>query len=299
MPIKKYAGIDIGSNATRLIINDLLPAENNKFVLEKRVYIRLPLRIGYDVFTSGKIKEEMRHQFRYAMTIFKDILNYNGVTRFRACATSAVRNAENKSEVVDYIYNETGIEIEIISGFEEAELLYMINREKLPDKNYYISAEMGGGSLQLAVFNYDELIWAHAYKTGTLRFLTGTVLQSEIDALEQKIIDLKAMYPDAKLMGSGGNINKISKIMQNIFVPYKDMKRLYKEMSGLSYNDRIRKYILREDRADVIIPAMALYLRLMKLTDSGTIYIPKTGLADGIIRDLYLQDYDIAELNFR
>jgi exopolyphosphatase/guanosine-5'-triphosphate,3'-diphosphate pyrophosphatase len=299
MPIKKYAGIDIGSNATRLIINDLLPAENDKFVLEKRVYIRLPLRIGYDVFTSGKIKKEMRHQFLYAMKIFKDILNYNGVTCFRACATAAMRNADNQAEILNYIRLETDINIEVIDGFEEAELLYLINREKLGDKKYFISADMGGGSLQLAVFNYDQLIWAHAFKTGTLRFLTGTVLQYEIDALEQKILELKQEYPDAVLMGSGGNINKISKIIQSMYAPYKEMKSLHKELKNMSFIDRIKKYTLREDRADVIVPALALYLRLMKLTGSETIYVPKTGLADGIIRELFLRDYDIAELNFK
>ncbi len=299
MPIRKYAGIDIGSNATRLIINDLLPSEKDKFVLEKRVYIRLPLRIGYDVFTSGKIKKDMKRQFLYAMNIFKDILNYNGVNVYRACATSALRNADNQAEIIHFIKEETGITIEVIDGYEEAELLYLTNREKLRKKKYYISAEMGGGSLQLAIFNYEKLIWAHAYKTGTLRFLTGTVKQTEIEALEQKILELKTRYPDAELVGSGGNINKISKIIQRMYVPYKDMKILYKDLSNLSYIERIKKYTLREDRADVIVPALALYLRLMKLTESDTIHVPKTGLADGIIRELFLRDYDINKLDFK
>ncbi len=294
--LERYAGIDIGSNAVRLIIKDLLPAENNKFTLKKRVYIRLPLRLGLDVFSVGKIMKEKQDEFLKAMQIFKDVTDYYRVNEYRACATSAMRNAKNNKIITDQIKEKTDINIEIIDGHEEAELLYLTNREKLEKGQYYISADLGGGSLQIGLFKYTELIWAHAYKTGTLRFITKTVEQKEIISLEKKLENLKKEYPDAKLTGSGGNINKISKLINKNILTYQDLENLYKNLIELSYSERIKKYAFREDRADVILPALKIYMRLMKATGKNTIFVPKTGLADGIIHDLFLKDYEINKL---
>lgn len=298
MQIKRYAGIDIGSNAARLIIKDLHPTENNKYLLKKRVFIRLPLRIGNDVFSKGKICDEKIQEFINAVKIFKDLLKYNDVSVYRACATSALRNAENQKDIVEIIKNETGISIDVIDGFEEAELLFLTNREKLKKGKFYMSADLGGGSLQLALFRYKKLIRAYTYKTGTLRFVTKTIKQSEIDALEKKVIKLKKEYPEAELMGSGGNINKISKMIGKKNVTFDDMKNLYNKLNKISYIDRIKKYSLREDRADVIMPALKLYMRIMKVSGSDRIFVPKTGLADGIIRSLFLEDYGLKKLEF-
>jgi len=289
--IKKYAGIDIGSNAARLIIKDLLPAQNNSHILKNRVYIRLPLRLGIDVFTKGKIGNEKKEEFVKAMLIFKDIIDYNKVETFRVCATSAMRNAQNKNEIIKKIKEKTNLEIEIINGHEEARLLYLTNREKLEKGQYYISADLGGGSLQVGLFKYTELIQAHAYKTGTLRFITKTVDPKELTALENKLEELKKQYPDAKLTGSGGNINKISKLIGKNILSYNDLKLLYSELINLSYEDRIKKYAFREDRADVILPALKIYMRLLEKTEKNTIFVPKTGLADGITRQLYEKDF--------
>jgi exopolyphosphatase/guanosine-5'-triphosphate,3'-diphosphate pyrophosphatase len=155
---------------------------------------------------------------------------------------------------------------------------------------------LGGGSLQLALFRYRELVWANAFKAGTLRFITKTIKQNEIDALEAKVIELKSNYPDAEIMGSGGNINKISKIIGKQKVTYDDMKYLFERLNSVSYYDRIKKYGLREDRADVIIPALRLYMRILKLSGNNHILVPKTGLADGIIQSLFLRDYGINQL---
>ena len=298
MFIKRYAGIDIGSNAARLIIKDLHPTEKNKYLLKKRVFIRLPLRIGNDVFSKGKICDKKIQEFIKVMKIFKDLLEYNDVSVYRTCATSALRNAENQKDVVEIIKNETGMSIDVIDGFEEAELLFLTNREKLKKGKFYMSADLGGGSLQLSLFRYKKLIQAYTYKTGTLRFITKTIKQSEIDALEKKVIKLKKKYPEAELMGSGGNINKISKMIgkQNVF--FDDMKKLYNKLNEISYIDRIKKYSLREDRADVIMPALKLYMRIMKVSGSDRIFVPKTGLADGIIRSLFLEDYGLKKLEF-
>ncbi len=291
MEKKKFAGIDIGSNAARLIIKDLLPSENNKMILKNRVYIRLPLRLGIDVFLTGKIAKENKLKFVKAMQIFKDILDYNQIKTYRVCATSAVRNAENRKKIIKRIKQKTGLKIEIIDGFEEARLLYLTNREKLEKGKYYISADLGGGSLQIGLFRYTELIWAHAYKTGTLRFITKTVDKNEIISLENKIHELNNKYPDARLTGSGGNINKISKIIGKSILNLKDLKKLYTELINLSYEDRIKKYAFREDRADVILPALKIYIRLLEAAEKETIFVPKTGLADGIIRQLYENNF--------
>lgn len=284
---KKFAGIDIGSNAARLIIKDLLPAENGKMILKSRVYIRLPVRLGIDVFLRGEIGKENQKRFVKAMQIFKEIIDYNQIKTYRICATSAMRNAGNKKKILKLIKNKTGLKVEIIDGFEEAKLLYLTNREKLKKNKYYISADLGGGSLQIALFKYTELIWAHAYKTGTLRFITKTIDNNEIIALENKIEELKNKYPDAQLSGSGGNINKISKIIGKKLISYTDLEKLYNELISLSYDERMMKYAFREDRADVILPALKIYMRFLKAAEKDTIFVPKTGLADGIIRQLY------------
>ena len=288
MQIKRYAGIDIGSNAGRLIIKDLHPTDNNKYLLKKRVFIRLPLRMGNDVFSYGKICDEKVSEFINAMKIFKDLLEYYDVAVYRTCATSAMRNAENQKDIVEIIRNETGIFVDVIDGFEEAELLFLTNRENLKKGKFYISADLGGGSLQLALFRYNKLIWAHAFKTGTLRFLTKTINQSEVKALEDKVIELKKNYPEAELMGSGGNINKISKMIGKRNVTFDDMKILYDQLNEISYIDRIKTFSLRDDRADVILPALRLYMRILTLSECEHIIVPKTGLADGIIRSFLI-----------
>jgi len=299
MPIKKYAGIDIGSNAARLIIKDLLPSEGTEYVLKSRVYIRLPIRLGTDVFLKGKILKKKKEEFLKAMQIFKDIIDYNNVDKYRICATSAVRNAKNKDAVIQSVKKKIGLKIQIIDGHEEARLLYLTNREKLEKEQYYISADLGGGSLQIGLFKYTELIWAHAYKAGTLRFVTKTVDPKEIISLEKKLNELKTDYPDAKLTGSGGNINKISKLVGKSILNYEDLQKLYSEIIRLSYEDRIKKYAFREDRADVILPALKIYMRLLKATEKNSIFVPKTGLADGIIYSLFLKDYKLNKLKHK
>ncbi len=296
MQINRYAGIDIGSNAARLIIKDLHPTETNQFILKKRVYIRMPLRLGNDVFTSGRISKEKFSDLIKVIDIFKDIMQYNQVIQYRACATSALRNALNQDEVVNHVKLVTGIGIQVIDGFEEAELLYLTNRENLNKGKYYLSADLGGGSLQLALMNSKELIWAHAFKTGTLRYLTQTVDANEIRALNDKLDEIKSLYPNILLLGSGGNINKISKLLLRKRLRYRDLEHLHTNISTLSYSKLIKKYSFREDRADVIIPALEIYMNVLKRSGSAYIFVPKTGLADGIIRSIFLQEHGIKKL---
>jgi len=292
MNLKRYAGIDIGSNAVRLIIKDVLPGNGyGNAMLNKRVYVRLPLRLGGDVFLYNEIKKKKETEFLDAMKIYKNLLDFYNVKIFRACATSAVRSAENGKEIVEIIRNKTGINIEVISGKEEAMLIFETNKYNLPDNKIYLSADLGGGSLQLTLFKNDKLIRTHSYMIGTVRMLKGKVKRKEIDKFNSELKEIKTEYKNINLLGTGGNINQISKLFKNNTVFYTELKKLYNNLCNLSVEERMRKFTFRIDRADVIIPALEIYLKLLEITESNEIFIPKTGLADGIIRQLYENDF--------
>ncbi len=300
MDLKRYAGIDIGSNAVRLIIKDVLPGDSyGNAVLNKRVYVRLPLRLGGDVFLHNKIKAKKEKGFINAINIYKNLLDFYDVTKVRACATSAVRNASNKVEIIEKIKNKTGITIDVISGEEEAKLIFETNKYNLPDDDTYLSADLGGGSLQLTLFKNDELIWTHSYNIGTVRMLNGKVKQSELQKFESELREIKRNYTNIRILGTGGNINQISKLFKSKTVLYSGLKKLNDDLNILSLEERMRKFTFRADRADVIIPALKIYLLLLKITESDKIYIPKTGLADGIIRQLYENDFGKKSVIFK
>lgn len=290
--IKRYAGIDIGSNATRLIIKDVLPGESyDKTLLKKSLYVRLPVRLGADVFEFGKIRKKKEKDFINAIKVYENLLDFYDVSNIRACATSAVRSAANGDEIIKKIKDKTGIHIEIIDIREEAELIFETNKYHLPEESTFLSADLGGGSLQLTLFKSNKLFWSDSYKTGTLRMLKNKVKDKEIKRFEKDLEELSKKYNKIKLLGTGGNINTISKIYRNKTVSLTFMKHLYKELKPLSINERMIKYFFRADRADVIIPALKIYIDILNITQKENIYVPKTGLADGIIRQLYEDDF--------
>ncbi len=295
--LKRYGGIDIGSNAVRLIIKDVLPGENyNDAVLNKRVYVRLPLRLGGDVFLYNKVKKEKEKEFIKAMKIYSNLLDFYKVEKYRACATSALRGAKNGLKIVEKIKKKTGINIDIINGKEEAELIFETNKYMLPNSKTYLSADLGGGSLQLTIFKNNKLLWTYSYKIGTVRMLNNKVKKKEIEKFETKLIEIKKMHEDIFILGTGGNINQVSKLYKSKNVFYSDLETLYKELKNLTVEERMKKYTFKVDRADVIIPALKIYLQILETTKNKNILIPKTGLADGIIRQLYENDF--RKLNF-
>ncbi len=295
--LKRYGGIDIGSNAVRLIIKDVLPGENyNDAVLNKRVYVRLPLRLGGDVFLYNKVKKEKEKEFIKAMKIYSNLLDFYKVEKYRACATSALRGAENGLKIVEKIKKKTGINIDIINGKEEAELIFETNKYMLPNSKTYLSADLGGGSLQLTIFKNNKLLWTYSYKIGTVRMLNNKVKKKEIEKFETKLIEIKKMHEDIFILGTGGNINQVSKLYKSKNVFSSDLETLYKELKNLTVEERMKKYTFKVDRADVIIPALKIYLQILETTKNKNILIPKTGLADGIIRQLYENDF--RKLNF-
>lgn len=290
MITKKFAGIDIGSNAIRLIINDVVPGENyGDSILKKIVYLRLPMRLGGDVFQFGKISDIKIKEFLAGLKIYKDILEYYKIEEdhYRACATSATRSASNGMDVIKLVKKKLGLKIDIIDGVEESELLFKTNIYNLPEGNIFLSADLGGGSLQITLFKNDTLVWTHSYKIGTVRILSKTTKQSEFDDFENKMKEIATKYDDLRLIGSGGNINKISKVIGNKHLKFNEIKALYDDLEPLTINQRIKKYRFRQDRADVIVQASEIYIKLMELLNINTIYVPKIGLADGIIRELY------------
>lgn len=292
MQYKRYAGIDIGSNAIRLIIKDVLPAESYaNAVMNKRVYVRLPLRLGGDVFMYSKIKKTKQNDFIKAIKIYKQLLDFYEVKHYRACATSAVRSADNGLKIIHKIKKKTGINIEVISGEEEASLIFETNRYNLPDKRTYLSADLGGGSLQLTIFKDDQLIWTHSYKIGTVRMLSNKVTKKEISKFERKLKEIELKNPDLQILGTGGNINALSKLYGKKLVTLQGLQDIFNKLNVLSIEERMQKFKFKDDRADVIIPALNIYLKILEITKQNEIYVPKTGLADGIIRQLYENDF--------
>ncbi len=290
MDTRKFAGIDIGSNAIRLIIKNVVPGESYKdAILNKLVYLRLPMRLGGDVFQYGKITDAKKQEFLKGLKIYKDLLDYYKIDNdlYRACATSATRSASNGKEVIDTAFAKLGLKIDIIDGIEESELLFRTNIYNLPEGNKFLSADLGGGSLQITIFEDKKLVWTHSYKIGTVRILNNTVDPDEYTNFENEMKKIKHDYNNIKLIGSGGNINKISKVVGEKNLELDDISNLYEKLNKMSIEERIKKYSFRKDRADVIVPAAHIYLKLLKILDQNKIYVPKIGLADGIIRELY------------
>ncbi|MEA3450690.1 MAG: hypothetical protein U9Q83_02160 [Bacteroidota bacterium] len=290
-----FAGIDIGSNAIRLLIKNAVPGESyNDAVLNKLVYLRLPMRLGGDVFVNGKITEQKAQEFYSGLKIYKSLLDYYKIkdSHFRACATSATRSATNGKQVIEKIEKELGIKIDIIDGLEESQLLFKTNIYNLPDGDTFLSADLGGGSFQITIFKDKKIVWTYSFDIGTVRILNDSVDASEYIAFEDKMKEISAKYNDLILIGSGGNINKISKVVGNKTIEKENLVLLYEEMKNLSLDERIKKYSFRKDRADVIVSAEYLYINLMTILNINKIYVPKIGLADGIIRQLYEQNVE-------
>lgn len=289
----QYAGIDIGSNAVRLLIQNVIPGNDYQDALMNKIaYLRLPLRLGGDVFVKNRITKKKVDEFVRGMKIYRDLLDFYNIKKYRACATSATRSAENGKEVIERIEKETEIKIDIIDGLEESQLLYKTNMYNLPEGKTFLSADLGGGSLQMTLFEGVNLIWSHSYKIGTVRMLNKIVDENEFVAFENKMEEIKRNFNDIRLIGSGGNINKISKLCKEKTLELNDIEGVHDELKPMDLLKRMKKYGLRKDRADVIVPASKVYIKLMKILDINKIYVPKIGLADGIIRELYEKNHD-------
>jgi len=289
---KKYAAIDIGSNAARLLIGEIASDEGHPFV-KKISYTRLPLRLGEEVFDTGKISTEKEIEFGKTIQAFKLISEIFQVSKLRACATSAMRDAENGKEVLSGIKDATGIDIEIISGDEEARLIFgTFTLLDIASEKSYLVIDVGGGSTEINVFEHGERVAAKSFDVGTLRILKGKVEKKDWQSIKDWISE--NVEADAHtIYATGGNINKVHKILgvkEKSPVKLTDMKKLYDDLEPLTVNQRMDQFQLKPDRADVIVPALEIFTFCMKELKSKELYVPKIGLSDGMVYDMDRND---------
>ncbi|HET6768153.1 MAG TPA: exopolyphosphatase [Chitinophagaceae bacterium] len=285
------AAIDIGSNAARLLISDVLkgPQGNPEFI--KAALIRAPLRLGFEVFDKGEIPLNKVEKIIKTMKSYQLLLDVYEVKHVKACATSAMRDATNGAEIIRKVKAETGIEIRIISGQEEASLIYENHiAEGMTKEESYLYIDVGGGSTELTFFSDGKLVFKESFNIGTIRLLKNQVNESLWDEMKEFIKERTKGYHHVTAIGSGGNINKIfslSKRKEGKPLTLDLLRDYFKEFSNLSINQRMTLYHLREDRADVIVPALLIYINVLRWADAEEIYVPKIGLADGLIHTLY------------
>ncbi|MGC6432854.1 MAG: Ppx/GppA phosphatase family protein [Crocinitomicaceae bacterium] len=289
----KYGAIDIGTNAARLLIGEVKKESGYSYV-KKISYTRIPLRLGEEVFENGIISPSKTEKFVKTIESFRLISEIYEVKHLRACATSAMREAINGLEVRDLIQEKTGVEIEIISGDEEAKLIFgtfmLLDFEK---SKPFIVVDVGGGSTEISVFEKGERIASKSFEIGTIRLLKKKVKSNIWKHIHEWIVQYVDLSNPHIIFATGGNINRVLKIIggNNLSpIPLKKIEKLRTNLNELSVDDRIAKFQLKADRADVIVPAMDIYIYILKELGADSVIIPKVGLSDGMIYDLFLTD---------
>lgn len=280
-----FAAIDIGSNAVRLMIKGINEGETIDS-LTKVFLVRVPLRLGQDTFTLGRISNDKTGKLLRLVKAFRQLMQVYNVISYRACATSAMRDAANGPEVAKYITEKTGVEIEIVTGLEEARIVYDSHIVDVLDRpGNYIYVDVGGGSTEVSLISDRRLRNSHSYNIGTVRILNNKVDKEELLRLYDDLRLLGQMYPDISIIGSGGNINKIFKLSGtpkgNLLTPAA-LREVLDRLSPLSVKERMEKFDLKPDRADVIVPAAELFLQIANHMKTGGIWVPTIGIVDGI-----------------
>ncbi len=291
LTIKKYAAIDIGSNAIRLLISNIIETPGNPTLFKKNALVRVPIRLGEDVFLKGEISSKNKQRMLDAILAFKLLMKAHQVECYRACATSAMRDASNGYAFAKAIKKQTGIQIDIIDGEEEAAIIAKTDLQSfIKEDRTYIYVDVGGGSTELTIYNKGKVIASKSFKIGTVRLLNDLVSENDWEVFKKWIIEQTKDFKYIDLIGSGGNINKVFKLSSKKpgkTLSYLYLSQLYSELSDMSYEERILKLSLNPDRADVIIPALRIYLLATKCSNAKQIIVPKIGLSDGIIKSLY------------
>ena len=292
MKAKTYAAIDIGSNGARLLIkrfDDNAPEFDR---IKRILFIRVPLRLGKDVFTLGKISKEREVMMMHMMKGFKHFMLLNQVDDYRACATAAMRDAENGKKIMKTIMQETGIKLEIIRGEEEARLLCNNVIEQTNSKSgSYAYVDVGGGSTEISLLHDGVLAESHSFDIGTLRMLSGKVTNATKYQMRGMLDMYAEEFPGAQIIGSGGNINKLFKLTHNKndekVIKVSELREIYEELAQLNEEERKEKYGLKDDRVDVIIPAAEIFLMVASGLKCDAIYVPNISLADSIVDGMY------------
>lgn len=288
---RNYAAIDIGSNAVRLLISTITEQENKEPIFKKTSLVRVPIRLGSDVFMTKNISEENKMRMLDTLQAFQLLMKSHKIEKYKACATSAMREANNGQEVADLIEQETGVQINIIDGNDEAAMIAATDlNELIQSDKTYLYVDVGGGSTEFTLYSNGDTIASRSFKLGTVRILENIVEPGTWDEVESWVKEVSKNYQKIDLIGSGGNINNIFKSSgKSIGKPlsFLYLSSYYQLLNSFTYEERITELNLNADRADVIIPAAKIYLSAMKWTKARRIYVPKIGLADGIIRSLY------------
>ena len=291
MKVKKLAAIDIGSNAIRILIANVVQEVGEHPVYMKSEMIRVPIRLGQDSFTVGEISKKNMKRVVKAMKAFRLIMKVNGVKHYMACATSALRESNNADELVALVKKKAKIKIEVIDGRKEAEIIS--NTTILNDFGQnlnYLYVDVGGGSTEFSVLQGGKRIVSKSFKTGTVRMINNMVNEKVWLEIEKWIQTHTAGIEKIALLGSGGNINKVFKLSnteEGKPLTYIKINTFYQDLKKLTYEQRILKYNLNLDRADVILPALEIYLKALKWSGASKVFVPKIGLADGMIKMMY------------
>jgi len=289
--IEKYAAVDIGSNAIRLLIATVIEKEGFPTQFKKTSLVRLPIRLGADVFLGGNISSSNYKRLLDAMQAYSLIIKTHKVVAFRACATSAMREAKNGKEIVSKLKAATGIDIQIIDGNDEAAIIASTDLKQLiSDNKVFLYVDVGGGSTEFTVFANGKNIASHSFKLGTVRIINGMVEDTMWEQAQQWVTQHTKAYSKINVIGSGGNINSIYRFSEKKVgqpLSYLFMSNFYEKVKQYDYNQRVFELKMNPDRADVIIPATRIYLSAMKWAKAKNMYVPKIGLADGIVKQLY------------
>ncbi len=284
-----FAAVDIGSNAMRLLFCRAYEV-NGKPVFSKEELIRVPIRLGEDVFLNGKISERKAEKLITAMRAFSELIKVYEVNAYRAVATSAMRDASNGLEVIERIKNEAALTVEIIDGKLEAQLVFSNHiEEMLNPKHAYLYIDVGGGSTELTLYYNHKVMASKSFNIGTVRMLLDKVEKDEWDRMKDWIKTTTFGVRPLNAIGSGGNINKIFKMTKkdNKSLSYNKLKGINDMLNSYTYNERVEVLGLKPDRADVIIHASKIFITIMKTADIENIFVPQIGLSDGIVHDLY------------
>ena len=300
MKITKYAAIDVGSNAIRMLIANVIFQDNKLFIF-KNSLIRLPIRLGNDSFTKGYISESKIIDLIDAFKSFKLIMKIHKIFRLKVYATSALRESSNKKYVIDRVFNECKIKIEIINGIKEAIVISKTNIFKNLDYKTYLYVDVGGGSTELSIIKKSKIKLSKSFKLGTVRIINSNKEKEELKKMEEWIKNNLNKNSKVYLLGTGGNINKMHKLTntkEGKPITYLILSKLFQKINSLSYNQRIIDLGLNPDRSDVIIPAIKIYLNILFWSGSKVIHVPQIGLADGMIREI-IEKNSIKTLNQR
>ncbi len=297
MKIEKLAGIDIGSNAVRLLVTNVITEDsgaNPSF--KKSALVRVPIRLGADTFIKGIISEKNKNRMIKAMKAFKLLMDVHGIEKYKACATSAMREAKNGDEIVNEIFKKTSIKIDIIDGKKEAKIIFSTDLNHIIEiHKTYLYVDVGGGSTEITIFSKGKITTSKSFKIGTVRLLDDKKKFKAIWLnIETWIKENTKGLKNINVIGSGGNINKIFKLSgkpMGTALSLTYMKNYLDFLSQMTYEDRILKLDLNPDRADVIIPASKIYVAAMEWSGATKIYVPKIGLADGIVKNVYYNTY--------